>query len=245
MKPILLDLYCKAGGAGRGYQHAGFYVIGVDREPQPHYGGDDFVQADALEVLAALVAGHTADPRIPLATHLAGVHASPPCQASSSLRALSPHVVYPELIPATRELLKLTELPWAIENVVGAKLHSPVTICGTTYCPMIIDDGKHYRLKRHRIFETNFPVMVEPCTCSPGRGTVLGIYGGGTRQDTRAEANPGGGNTSKANKAQAAELMGIDWMTRTEMCQAIPPAYTEHIGSYLLSHIEAEEKAAA
>lgn len=33
-KPRLLDLFCGAGGAARGYQMAGFYVVGVDNRPQ-------------------------------------------------------------------------------------------------------------------------------------------------------------------------------------------------------------------
>jgi len=51
-KPLLLDLFCCAGGAARGYQRAGFYVVGVDIKHQPHYIGDEFYQADALEFLA-------------------------------------------------------------------------------------------------------------------------------------------------------------------------------------------------
>ena len=30
--------------------------------------------------------------------------------------------------------------------------------------------------------------------------------------------------------------MGIDWMTYDQLSQAIPPAYTEHIGWQLLQH---------
>jgi hypothetical protein len=31
--------------------------------------------------------------------------------------------------------------------------------------------------------------------------------------------------------------MGIDWMNASELNQAIPPAYTEHIGGYLMAAV--------
>jgi DNA (cytosine-5)-methyltransferase 1 len=47
----LLDLFCGAGGATRGYQLAGFHVRGVDHKPQPRYCGEEFVLSDALDYL--------------------------------------------------------------------------------------------------------------------------------------------------------------------------------------------------
>lgn len=58
-QPRLLDAFCGAGGATKGYQLAGFHVTGVDAKPQPRYCGDAFVQGDALE--AILTVGHLFD----------------------------------------------------------------------------------------------------------------------------------------------------------------------------------------
>ena len=64
--PRLLDLFCGAGGCTKGYQRAGFYVVGVDINPQPRYIGDEVHQADALEFCAQ----HGAEFDV--------IHASPP-----------------------------------------------------------------------------------------------------------------------------------------------------------------------
>ena len=98
-KPVLLDLFCGAGGATRGYQQAGFYVVGVDWRPQPRYVGDAFIQADALEY--ARTHGELYD----------AIHASPPCQRHSALRRVhkddpdykARHI---DLIPETYALLQ-------------------------------------------------------------------------------------------------------------------------------------------
>src|SRR5690349_16316959 len=117
-RPLLVDLYCGAGGAGVGYHRAGFDVVGFDLAAQRNYPYT-FVRADALDALRTLIAdGMTYGGR-----PVAAIHASPPCQASSALtkgtnRATRAHL-HTDLIGATRELLTRTGVPYVIENVAG------------------------------------------------------------------------------------------------------------------------------
>jgi DNA (cytosine-5)-methyltransferase 1 len=219
-RPWLLDVYCKAGGAARGYQRAGFHVVGIDHEPQPNYAGDVFIQADAIQFLERMVAGGTWEWKGP--GLFAGVHASPPCQSSSSLRHLWKDRRHPEMIPATRELLVKLGKPYVLENVPGAALVEPFLLCGS----MFGNGANGRQLRRHRLFETSFPVMVPMCQ---HRGQPVGVYGHG-----------GGGAMTrgyKGTKAEYQEAMEMPWATKAEIAQAIPPSYTEHIGSYLLAAI--------
>lgn len=219
MKPILVDLYCKAGGATRGYQEAGFYVIGVDRDPQPNYVGDQFVQMDAIAYLREAITNPVLLPLIK------AFHASPPCQAHSDLRHRTGRE-YPDLIEPTRELLRATGKPYVIENVEGAPLIDPVRICGASIPGL--------RVIRHRLFESNVPLTGTPC---PDVHPLVFTYDkrkghfGRLDQDTAYVQVTGGGNCRLANKLDA---MGIDWMTGAEVNEAIPPAYAHHIGRQLL-----------
>ena len=113
MRPRLLDLFCGAGGAARGYQLAGFHVTGIDINPQPRYAGDEFVQADALTY--------------PL-DGFDAIHASPPCQAYTSLRVMWNAIEHADLIPSTRANLIESGLPYVIENVPGAPLRNPLAL---------------------------------------------------------------------------------------------------------------------
>ena len=212
----LLDLFCCAGGAGEGYRRAGFDVTGVDIEPQPN-NPHTFIQANALEYLAAHGSEYDA------------IHASPPCQGYSNLKAMHPGKEYPMLIEPVRELLKSIGKPYVIENVEGAPLQEysdlfgnhGVVLCGSMF-GLGVDSGF---LRRHRIFETSFPLPQPACN---HRGPAVGVYGHG-------------GHTGKHRmlyRKEAAAAMKIDWMNRDEMCQAIPPAYTEFIGRYLLAQVK-------
>jgi DNA (cytosine-5)-methyltransferase 1 len=218
MRPRLLDLFCGAGGAAMGYHRAGFEVVGVDIKPQPNYPFE-FVCGDALEFLQGI--GWVDD-------HFDAIHASPPCQAHTTLRHRTGNE-YADLIPATRCALQATGLPYIIENVPGAPLLNPVTLCGTNFALGV--DGR--RLHRHRLFESNVPIMAMPCW---HQGQAVGVYGTG-----------GGGQMTRGYKArgvaQARIALGIDWMTLAELAQAIPPAYTEHIGGYLLAELKARAAA--
>lgn len=218
MKPRLLDLFCGAGGCTRGYQEAGFYVVGVDINPQPNYCGDEFWRDDALEILKSW-RGFDA------------VHASPPCQRYTGMnrRHAEARAANPDLIAPTRELLQETRLPYVIENVGGAvsELENPHRLCGRSL---------GIALHRHRLFETNFPLMAPPCT---GGEDPFGVYGklDGRRLWTRTD---GSELRAASSLAEASEAMGIDWMGWDELRESIPPAMTRHIGGYLLRHLEHE-----
>ena len=237
-KPVLLDAFCGAGGATRGYQEAGFYVVGVDHRSQPNYCGDRFVQVDALEILESIATGYwDGDDWVDcFGGNFAAIHASPPCQAYSSLAAMHSACEYPELIPKTRELLQATDLHYVIENVERAPLLSATDLLGNhgvLLCGSMFGLGvERGFLRRHRRFETSFEVAQPLCRHS---GQAVGVYGHGGHS----------GKHRMLYRAEASEAMQIDWMNRDELSQAIPPAFTRHIGSYLLSHIDAQRKVAA
>lgn len=234
-RPRILDLYCGPGFASRGYAMAGWEPAGVDIEPQPHYPYA-FIEQGALGYLELLLYRQSKGEPIPFE----GIHASPPCFKFSSITAVSGDVeAHLDLIAATRSLLEQTGLPWVMENVPRSPLVEPYVICGTSMGCVTIDD--RYRLKRHRHFETNFPLLVPPCSCAGDSREVLGVYGGGTSQATRVRANPNGGNTNKANTRQARELYRLDEpLPRSAMNLGFPPRYTELVGQQMFSHVRLE-----
>lgn len=218
MRPRLLDLFCGAGGAARGYQRAGFYVVGVDNRPQPRYAGDEFVQADALDVLRVLLSG---DP------DFAAIHASPPCQAYSKTQQLRGND-HPDLVGPVRELLERTGLLYVIENVPGSPLRAPVVLEGQMF--------EGLRTQRPRWFETNWLLPVSFMRSPrPAPNAKMG------RRPGPGEWVHVVGNCNGA--AICRDAMGIDWMRRDELAQAIPPAYTEHIGGFLLAELRARAAA--
>jgi DNA (cytosine-5)-methyltransferase 1 len=218
-RPRLLDLFCCAGGASAGYYAAGFDVVGVDIRPQPYYPFP-FIQADALTVDL---------------TGFDVVAASPPCQLYSVATPAHRRHDHPDLVEPTRQRLRAAVGapggPWAyvMENVPGAPLHDPITICG---------DSLRLGVRRHRLFESNLPLVGTPCWHD--RETppvpVYGSYGqrAGRKPVVEGEASPG--------TEAAREAMGIDWMPWPNLTQAIPPAYTHWIGVQLMRHRPADHE---
>jgi len=223
----LLDLFCCAGGAGEGYQRAGFDITGIDINPQPH-NPHKFIQADAFEYLEAH--GHEFD----------AIHASPPCQIHSVMtkgRWKDRLEKHKNLIPPIRELLIALGKPYVIENVEGSKKHliNPTMLCGTMFG---LETKFGSQLRRHRLFETSFFVGLTP-SCNHKKGSVIGVYGGGQHPGRRYHKSKSGELKTKHGVAgfgvqDRRDAMGIDWMTGKELSQAIPPAYTEFIGKRMM-----------
>jgi DNA (cytosine-5)-methyltransferase 1 len=235
-KPRILDLFCGAGGCTKGYQEAGFYVVGVDLKPQPNYCGDEFYREDAIALLesgAAWVPDGDWHVALPVESVFDAIHASPPCQAYTVYGNNKEHVRdgHPELIEPVRELLRAAGLPYVIENVPGAPLRDPIQLCGTSFPPL--------EVRRHRLFESNLPLMALPC--NHGRLTERKYPGSSNRPNGRTVCNIG---EWRVPLGQQQKAIGIDWMSVPELSQAIPPAYTRFIGEQLLAHLQAEQAAA-
>jgi DNA (cytosine-5)-methyltransferase 1 len=220
-RPRLLDLYCGAGGAAMGYYRAGFDVLGVDLEPQPHYPFP-MVQADALGFLASADLGR-----------FAVIHASPPCQfrtqMNASWRSRGVTMDRPDLLTPTRLMLRELGIPYVIENVVGAK---------RMFSPCLMLHGGMFGLGVHRprLFECSDLILAPK---SPINHEPVGVYGDHPEPKGRTRLNGGRTGTRSVmrvarNLAEAQEAMGMPWADWHGCKEAIPPAYTEFIGRQLM-----------
>jgi len=210
-----------------GYHRAGFEVVGVDINPQPNYPFE-FHRLDAM-TLAPQSSHRCWHPgkRTNSADCLGAfdvIHASPPCQHYSTATGKSRQHLYPDLVGRVRELLISAGVPYVIENVPGSPLSTTFVLCGSMF---------GLRVRRHRLFESSFLVMPPRCAHKT-QGEPVGVYGMGGAYRERAS---GGSRGNKAAPAQYAELMEMPWAEPSEIRLAIPPAYTEYIGTQLLQHL--------
>lgn len=231
----ILDLYCCQGGASEGYRRAGFDAYGIDLEPQPHYPFA-FHRGDVLDILRRLLDGKSIDFARPDGrTERLGLpdfdamHASPPCRARTRAQKLQGNT-HPNLIAPTRELLRLTGLPYIIENVVATTdddpdpLVDPTLLCGAMF---------GLRTYRHRLFETG-PSWQPIAPHHPPHVAKNAKMG---RPVGEGEFMHVVGNFSGVDLAR--EIMGMPWATQQGLREAIPPAYAEFLGRQLVEHIRA------
>jgi DNA (cytosine-5)-methyltransferase 1 len=208
----LLDLFCGAGGASKGYARAGFEVTGIDvkhgkRYPYTYIKGDvrDYLDPEFLQQFDVIAA-------------------SPPCQTFSSTRHLrnaqGKGTTKTNMIPMVREALIMSNRIYVIENVPNAPLINPVQICGSAF---------GLKVRRHRLFESNFKLKGTECHHKQ-QGKPVGIYG------SMRDEIPNGGHTAKT-MLEAYGAMGIDWMIWGELVESIPPAYTHYIGQQLSTEV--------
>lgn len=227
-RPLLLDLFCCAGGSAKGYADAGFEIVGVDLVNQPHYPFE-FHQSDALVVLDTLLSGaawhgfHLHD--------FSAIHSSPECKAYTNCN-LSPKHNYQRLIEAVRTRLQATGKPYVIENVAGARhdLKASLMLCGSMFgLPM----------QRHRFFEVSGVdawALRHPNRCNH-EGATIAVYG----HSVWDSSLPGTPRKDGRNRPDSVSIeigrkaMECPWMSIEELAEAIPPKYTEYIGLKLLA----------
>ena len=219
-RPKLLDLFCGAGGCSVGYHRAGFDVTGVDINPQPNYPYE-FHQGDAMTW--------------PL-DGFDAIAASPPCHDHSTVTGRNRKSAGTKgtgwMLKATIDRLRDVDVPWVVENVGSAVMPAGIyviNLCGSSF---------GLDVRRHRKFASNVALLAPQCQHgwqtprfrsldSRRKGALASVIG------VHGHLNyPGEGALRNA-------AMGIDWMSQRELTQAIPPAYTEHIGAQLLNAIEA------
>lgn len=214
----ILDLFCGAGGASMGL-HRAFpkaEIVGVDIAPQPRYPFA-FIQADAMDF------------------DLTGydlIWASPPCQRFSVATPSKNRERHPDHIAKLRDRLNAYGKPWIIENVPPAPLENAVTLCGVMFGIGVF---------RHRKFESNMPLPQPEHKKHDGKigdGKYFSVAGGGGRWRSWGVNYPG---ISKGTINELRQAMGIEWVTRKELNEAVPPAYSEFLGAALRDMIKAHD----
>lgn len=225
-RPLLYDLFCGAGGAAKGYEDAGFRVVGIDCQRQPRFAGSGFIQLDVFEFMRRYGAGEYPE--------AACFHASPPCQHYTRIaQRLGRSVArkHPHMITDTRLALEATGLPWVMENVVEAREFMPnaIILCGSSF---------GLDVRRHRLFDSNSLLFSLPCSHSWQTPRFRSLDG--RRKQAACVVGVHGHLNYAGEKEVRERAMQISWMTPAELAQAVPPAYTKFVGEQLLLHVSGE-----
>jgi hypothetical protein len=255
-KPIALDICCREGGATKGLQRAGFYVIGVDIEPRTDYPGDEFYRGNGLQILKTLTYANNE-----LRSQTRGwfrpslIWQSWPCQegntATAGNRARGIVDNHEQFIPRARELSDRIGIPYVLEQPTASRkdlIRRDLTLC----MDMFKGEMPPPWVQKHRSFElSGFTVPQPPHPEGPVRGPSMvgfkaptghagyvrghrhGVVRGGVEAPYVAGYGKGGG---KGKVWELQHAMGIDWMTDLfDLCEAIPPVFSEYIGRAFLA----------
>ena len=264
-KPLLYDVFCGAGGCSAGYVKAGFRVVGIDNRPQPRYlasGAEHFIQMDAFDFFAdylrgkfTRVAAFSCSPPCQAYSalkHLA--HAGHPELVDETREALQrtgkPYVIENVVGAPLRWPLMLCGSMFWLETPCGAQLRrhrlfeSNLLLMSPGHCrhgerPLAVN-GHEFRNEATR-WEERRGETISVCGDRPHnprlwRAKQRKITVTGTVPQQNVERN----RIRETFSVDAArQAMGIGWMTMKELSQAIPPVYTEWIGTQLLQHMHA------
>ena len=228
----MIDLFCGAGGATLGLIEGGAtQVLGIDND-QSALKEYEFVKAvcaakvhsqlgDVFQVIDIL---HHSAPTVLAEVDL--VWASPPCQAYTWSTRKGRQHNFPDYIASTRALLELLHdaygISYVIENVPGAPLVEPYRLCGEMFELGVI---------RHRHFETSWPMIepvhvkhkppiVRPSKADPNKLIQVSQY---------CCVSGHGGNSNSFKLTDWATAMGIGWMSKKHLVEAVPPDYAKYI----------------
>jgi DNA (cytosine-5)-methyltransferase 1 len=225
-KKIVIDLFCAEGGISTGYANTGFTVVGVDNDIErlKRYPFSNFL-GDWESGLQHYLYEYDW-------SQIAFIHASPPCQgyteASYMARARGIEVNYPMLIEPVRERLQEIYMKhgidYVIENVPSAPLEAPTMLCGSMFSLIAEWKNELVGLKRHRGFETSFP-MTAPVGCGCDMTRAVPVYGHGAPGYREGNDFFKGRGFAQLTR----DVMGIKWMSRRGLTEAIPPSYGEHV----------------
>ena len=217
-KPLALDLFCGGGGACIGMQRAGFEVVGIDIKPHKNYPGH-FIQADIHNLPVSI-------------DDFDFLWASPPCQKYSNATINRIKATLPDLIPIAREVLR--GHPYSvIENVPVAPIHKILELTGLSV-------GLEY-IQRRRHFELSFLCMQPPAPPLPREtwesGQAITVWTGLSCTNALQRERRKRAGLPTISKTEAKEKMGIPQhyeMTRREIGESVPPAYSEFIAKEAL-----------
>jgi DNA (cytosine-5)-methyltransferase 1 len=192
----VLDICCCSGVSAEGIKQCNTNVLGVDIVKPSYYPGT-FMQADALTLTVDFV------------KKFDFVWASPPCQLFSDGTSVARKQgkEYPNLIPQISELLTLSGVPAAMENVCESGIRPDFMLCGSMF---------GLPLQRHRHIQCfNWVPVYKRLYCNHDayKGRLLTIAG-----------------SFKGSVHDAAEAMQCyPGRLRSEIKEGVPPAYSKFV----------------